>query len=411
MIDVRDELEKHSLLMLLATLAGHVGNYLYHTLSGRFLSVADYGLLTATLGLIQISTLPLQAFSLTVAAQVARNPHAASPLLRSWTARIFRFAPVLLFICLLTAAGTGHSLSITAFLVMLLIAGALLNLQGALLQGLQRFQWMAIRAACLFPGRAALLMILLLFGVRNSSGALAAHGLAVLITLWVSHKGLYPLPAPASAPPPPVLRDSLRSFPALAGFAVLMSADVVLARLLWDPETAGRFAQAAIPARMILWLPLPIASALFPKIAVPHGQRAYVFRKATAYTLLLLFGAWAGCQLFPALPLRILYGAPDATGHPVDWLRGMATAMAPLGLAHLLLQAELARGRCRHLLPLPLLAAAYLLGAWRFADGPDTLIPLLTAVSWTAAAGLSIGVCFPRPPECPPPKPLRRVAA
>jgi len=394
----RDQLEKHSMLMLLASFSGHAGNYLYHTLSGRFLSVSDYGLLTASLGLLQISTLPLQAFSLSLAAQSARRPAVAAPLLHLWTRRILHLSPALLLVTLLSASATGHSPLLAFLLTPVFIAGALLSLQGGLLQGLQRFSWMAVRAVCLFSGRALLLGLLLLMGARSGAGALAAHGLAVLLTLWVSRKGLHRLPDSAAATAPAVLRESLRGFPALAGFAVLMSADVVLARLLWDPETAGRFAQAAIPARMILWLPLPIASALFPKIAVTDPASTLVFRKAILYTLLLLFGAWAACMLFPALPLRILYGPPDAAGHPVDWLRGMATAMAPLGFAHLLLQSALARGQSTHLFLLPLLAAIYLVAASRFAENPETLIALLTGLSWLAAAGLTAGLFVPPPP-------------
>lgn len=387
--------------MMLAAFAGHAGNYVYHSLSGRFLSIGEYGLLTAILGLLQITSLPLQSFSLAVTAAVSRDPGSAEPLLRQWSLRFVRAFPILLMISLFLARVRGYSLSMGAFLAALIFASLLLALTGAALQGLQRFAWLSLRAIGLFPGRAVLLAGFLFMGSRSAGAALSAHGIAVFMVLFLSLLGLHPLPSPTGTGEPGILRFTLQSFPALLGFSILMTADVVLARMLWEPEAVGVFAKAAVPARMLLWLPLPIASVLFPKLAdpkAPHPRRT--LRKALLYSALLILPAWGMCVFFPGILLRVLYGPPVPGEHPGLWLRSLATALAPLPVIHLLLQAELTGKRPFLRILLPVGAAVYVGSVLWLRLPPDALIRLITLLSWGTAvlslAVLSLPHCNPR---------------
>ncbi|MFO1490868.1 MAG: hypothetical protein U1F87_08175 [Kiritimatiellia bacterium] len=51
------------------------------------------------------------------------------------------------------------------------------------------------------------------------------------------------------------------------GYHVLSAGDVILAKRLFAPDTAGLYAQVAVAARMVIWLPLPVAKAISLKVS------------------------------------------------------------------------------------------------------------------------------------------------
>ncbi|MGA0334343.1 MAG: hypothetical protein ACO3NW_10350, partial [Kiritimatiellia bacterium] len=176
-------------------------------------------------------------------------------------------------------------------------------------------------------------------------------------------------------------------------FSTLMTADVILAKRYFDPLVAGQFAQAATLGRMILWLPLPIAQVMFPKV-VHEGsarpeQRRTLF-KALAYTLLLILLTLTAGWFAAPLLLKAVYGLEALPPGQLQWFRSTAIAMALLGPVYMLLQYELARGKIRRMLPLCLLAPLFPLGAHYLHQSPQQLLSLLIGLN--AAALLS---CLP----------------
>lgn len=398
MTPAADRLERHALLMLAASMAGHLGNAFFHMLTGRVLPIGEYGLLIAVLGALQLFQLPLTALNLTLARQSAADPALVVAILR----RGLRHS-LLLTLCAFLWLGWARP-AVQAFfatqwdglspaLSLLIGFSFALTLTGGLLQGRQRFRWMAARALSLFLLRA-LFAAGLIFGLRASAGAaLLAHLLAMAATLGVSLAGLRAdwarLPAPAAPLPSAggaLGAHVLKTLPALAGFAILMSADVVMARRLFSPETSGRFAQAAVLARMVLWLPLPVASAMFPKVVTPGPEARRTLRKATLYTLALLLGTLAGFWLLCPVLLRGLYGHADA--QLASWTRAMALAVAPLGLTHVRLQFELAQGRFVFGFALLALGLVYGLRVMGFPPDVPGLILSLAAASLLSAGGM-----------------------
>ncbi|MCC5846491.1 MAG: hypothetical protein JJU29_00235 [Verrucomicrobia bacterium] len=382
-----DRLGQHSFLMMAATLAGHFGNYAYHFISGRWLTDGEYGMLVALLAVVNMTSLPLGALGLSITRAFAvlnqSGRHAQlHHLLCRWFRRLGLVAAALMLLSIVFAGSVGDWLGMPrrapVLLAMLIIAMNLfLLLTGAALQGLQRFGWLAARSGLLFMPRAVFLVFCLLLGAKTAGWALLAHGLGMCMALGISLWALRRLHGPrdsAPSPYPPLMGSTLKAMPALLGFAVLMSADVVLAKRFFPADAAGHFARAAVLGRMILWLPLPVAAAMFPKVV---GQAPHLLKKACAFTLALILVALAGCWLGADLLLWLLYGIQNPAPQHVAMVRHMGLAMAPLGLVHVVLHYELAQNRVRHLWPLILIAAGYLIGVRLYHPSLMSLIHIL----------------------------------
>ena len=408
-----DRLERHALLMLIASLSGHVGNYVFHSLTGRLLPLADYGLMIAVLGALQILHLPLTALNMAVAQHTAAHPKASRALLAKGSRLLLILSLLVSLILwmaqvpLLTFFSSDRSILLP--LAAILIALSLfLTLTGGLLQGHQKFRWLAARSLSLFLLRALFCLVLLLAVYPAAELALLAHLLAMLATLAVSLTGIRHCIAEKISGHAsrldlmPVGLQTLKALPALAGFAVLMSADVVLVRRYFSPETSGRFAQAAVLARMVLWLPLPIASAMYPKVITPGTAARHTLRKAAAYTGALLLLTLAGFWLTAPLLLNLLYGTANpeilspeilspelVSPELVSWTRHMALAMAPLAFTHVLLQYDLAQKRFVASGVLLLMAFGYLAAVALHHPTIESLIKILLLTNSISAIALS----------------------
>ncbi len=400
----RDRLEEHSLLLMLATLAGHAGNYAYHLICGRLLTENEYGLLMALFSGVNLILIPMGALSLALTRSISlldRDDAPLRPAFFRWQRSLVLLAVVGLFCSLPWLPKLGDLLHLDRFAPMLLAALIpALNLQlclsGAGLQGKQRFPQLALRGSILFATRGLLVLLCLYVGWRAAGWALLAHLLgmlaAQLFSIWSLRQDLQRSPEKASpSSHKPATKQALLSAPILLSFSLLLGADTLLARIYLDADSAGRFAQAAVLARMILWLPLPIAQAMFPKVISGHEQRHSTLKKALLYSTALLFSALGGCLLFAGLGLRILFG-PEIGNDQILWVRLMGLAMLPLGMTQLLLYYELARGRIRRLWSLILGAALYLALSLIRHSSPELLLQNLLLSSWVTLSLLCVSL-------------------
>jgi O-antigen/teichoic acid export membrane protein len=312
---------------------GYAGNYAYHLITGRMLSEIEYGLLIALFGIINLLLLPMSALGLAFTRAISIDlEHSHGSGLKNLTVKGSIGMTGAAFGILVLAVGFSGSLQqafgfnrLAPIFLAACILGTnlLLTLSGSLLQGLQQFKGLALRGSLLFVLRALLVGFCLFFGWRAAGWALLAHLLGMVVALgvsfWVVKKHL---PAPDLShriEVRPILMHALRLAPLLLAFSTLMTADVILAKHYFDPLTSGQFAQAATLGRMILWLPLPIAQVMFPKVdrkdIATDAQRHTLF-KALGYTLILILGAlvvgWVGAPY----ALRWIFGISSPSRKP-----------------------------------------------------------------------------------------------
>ncbi|WP_052882310.1 hypothetical protein [Kiritimatiella glycovorans] len=400
-----DHLLYHSLILMGVGHAGSVANLLFHLLMGRTCSRAEYGVLAAMLSAFLVFSVPLMALQSTLAHFCGRlekegREHEIRRLLQSWLKRVLLVAGPLLLLLLLAGGPIRRALYLDSALPVALLAAVLFvaafrPVLSGVLQGLQHFFWMSVTVNAwtflrlLFGGIAVGL------GFATAAGGLTAHLLGMVACIAIGGAVLARrLPAPAGDPGKPVAtnRYFLLSLAALFGYALLMNGDNVLVKLFFPAEIDfGDYARASAVARIIVFLCQPVGFALFPKV-ISTGASAAADRKtlfkALALTGLLIAGVVAAVTLFPAVPLRILFGVIDPAPGLVQLLRGVCVAMAPLGLIFVLLNYELAQHRFACILWVGGAAAVFIAGVALFHETTGQVAMALAASTYGALAGL-----------------------
>jgi O-antigen/teichoic acid export membrane protein len=402
----RDNLIRHSVVVLVLTHIASVGNLLFHVVMGRTLSKEEYGILVSMLGIALIFTTPMVAMQNTLAhfaARLAQENRAGDirGLIHKWMKKIFMVgAPLCLLILVLSsplASALHLASSLPLVLTTLTILAALFVpvLSGAL-QGTQSFVWMSVTANAwgivrLIAG-AALVVCISATAVSGLT-AYAAGMVASLAIGFVAVALVVPRGGSTGQEAEQSDRYFLLSLASVLGYSVLMYADMILVkRFFTDPEDYGNYARAATIARTMVFLPQPIAGALFPKV-VSDGSRSEAdtgrLVKALLFGCVIIAGSLTLCIMFPELLLLALYKDTAPTAAMLKLVRTISCAMAPLGLTFLLMNFELAQRRFACLWILFACAAALVGGICLFHSSLWNVVTVLACCATMSTVALA----------------------
>jgi O-antigen/teichoic acid export membrane protein len=393
--------------MLLVILNGiaNVANVVFHMVMGRALTGEQYGILAALLNLMLVVATPLDALRNAMAHFAARAHRLESPALaraiaRRWCVRIGLLAvPAGLALWFLrgTVADFFHLANPAPIIVVsvFLPAFMLLPVLAGILQGLQCFWWFGGIVHGVSLLRLALGLSAVALISATAYHAVLAHGLAMMTGAltaffaveWVTRSAGERVEATRGIGP-----YFLKAMLMLAGYGVLMNSDVMLVRH-FHPEAAGEFAWAATIGRSVVFLPMPIAMAMFPKVI-----SAGVASRSSRLTALKALGMVAGMisvgaavsLIWPWLPLLILYGIKNPSPSLEHLVRMVILAMCPLGVSYLLLNFEMAQHRFGTVPWLLALAVAYVGGVYLWHPSVLSIVAVLGAAS-AASAALYVG--------------------
>lgn len=410
----QDGLLRHSMLLLMATQIGNVCNFLFQMLMMRRLSAVEYGILASMLSLILITSTPLEALRTAVAHQTALlsrsgQADAIAHFLAHWARLLGGVAVVTVVAGIAVSVPVAHFFHLPSaspvILTVFIVAGSLFMpyFMGGL-QGMQAFVWMAAHGQVWGVVRyfAALLLVYMIS--RTAMIGLSAHAVGVLASIlfgMIAFRVVLRADKAASAIPFRGGHYFLMSLFVLTGFAILMNADVALVKRFFSPEEAGVFAKAATISRSIVFLPVPIAAAMFPKV-VSSGLSTLTDRgillRAVLFTTALIVVSATICTVAADLLWRVFTGEyPDTETRFL--LRWIFWAMAPLGLTFLLMNFEIAQRRFRAPAMLVLLAIVYVAGValWH-----DTLAQVLTVLTCVNVTSLLVMIVKKRDVALPP---------
>ena len=240
-----------------------------------------------------------------------------------------------------------------------------------LMQGQQNFFWLGWNTILNALGRIVIAAVLVLF-FRGAStemilGVFLGLAIAVGIGMWQTH-GLWGLRAE-----PFNVRELLAQIvPLMLGFGAvqfLFTADTMFVKAYFSSDDSGYYVSAGTLSRALLWLVLPLATVMFPKIvhSAAKSEKSSLLGMVMLGTVILAAGGAVGLTVVGPLFVKIAFGASyvPVTTKVLPWY---AWAMVPLSLANALANNLLARSQFRIVPVLVLLAVAYGVALTQFHD-------------------------------------------
>jgi len=247
------------------------------------------------------------------------------------------------------------------------------------LQGAQNFFWLGWTLMLNALGRFSFAAIAVLaFGFYAAgmlSGVMA--GLLLALAAGVVQTRRFWMLKPSPVDWRPILRQMIPLFLGFAGFQIMFTVDTMFVKAYFPKEQAGYYVSAGTLARALLWVVLPLAAVMFPKLvhSSVKSQKTNLTGLVMLGTAVLSICGAAGLALVGPLIVRIVYKESylEVATTLLPWY---ASAMIPLALGNVLLNQLLAKPSPRLSLGIAMLvlACCYLLGLWKFHDSLVTVL-------------------------------------
>ncbi len=370
-----DGLFRHSLLLMAAAQVTNVFNLVFQIFVMRQLTDSEYSTLGAMLSIFALASMSLGSLSRSITHYTALYQQkgdvgAVSLLLKKVIADLL-IAFFLLFVLLVLFKGQVCAFlkisSITPVFLTVASIGllTLLGSLGGVLQGVQHFLKSTLSSIFQSGSRLLFVVVLMIMGRGLSvMPILGAHAISHLLALALAGWFVISLLRLAGKSDSVIHRKeiygyALAYFCAWSGFSILMNLDIIMAKHYFDAETAGRFAKVAILARMVIFLPLPVASALFPKVVSVDGS-SEKSRRTLVKGLILVGGIVIAAAVMATLLAPLFLRIMGVGAEQSMLLRTMFWALSPLSFVLLLLNYELAQRRFTVVLPVLICAGIYL---------------------------------------------------
>jgi O-antigen/teichoic acid export membrane protein len=233
---------------------------------------------------------------------------------------------------------------------------------GGVLQGRQDFFWMGW-AAILNGLIRIIVAAVFVLGVTGTAtgmmvGIFAGVATNAFVAIWRT-RDLWCLKSEASD------RKALfqQIVPLTLGFGAcqfLFTSDTMYAKAFFTGEEMAPYVAAGTLSRALLWLVLPLAAVMFPKLvhSTARSEKSNLFGLVLLGTGVLAIGGGLGLCLLGPWVVKVVYTSKyvAATTALLPWYVG---AMVPLALANVLMNDLMARGRFRVVPLVVTLAAAY----------------------------------------------------
>jgi hypothetical protein len=233
---------------------------------------------------------------------------------------------------------------------------------GGLLQGRQDFFWMGwssiLGGAARLIGAVILVMAFSLGAAGMMAGALIGVGLTAFIAIWRT-RDLWLIKA-ERFDGRSVTRQVL---PLMLGFGAcqfMFTADTMYSMAYFNGEQMKPYIVAGTLSRALLWLVMPLASVMFPKLVQSRvkSEKSNLFGLVVLGTAALSVCGALGLCLVGPLVVRFVAHAGDVAGTMalIPWYAG---AMVPLAMANVMVNDLLARSRFGVVPFMVVLAAVY----------------------------------------------------
>jgi O-antigen/teichoic acid export membrane protein len=355
--------------LMIANIAGGIFAMGVHFLN-KWISAGEYSTFVTLLMVTAcLPTIPLQMVlaqqSAKAIAENRRGELAGVIRLTFWgVTLVWLIAAVVVFFCqarIVAGWNLPSAMGLWVTLLVVLVSLWMPVFNGAL-QGKQDFLamgWAAIGGGFARVAVAALLVL----GFKGESAAMllgAFAGMAILagVAMWRT-RDLW------TAKPEPFDKRRLLAqvVPLMFGFTAcqfMFTADTMFASALFSREELKPYGAAGTLSRALLWLVLPLAAVMFPKLvhANSKSEKNNLFGLVLGGTGLLTVVGAAGLWLVGPIVVKIIFKEGDVST-VMRLLPWYAFAMAPLAMANVVVNDLMAREKFRVIPWMIALAVAY----------------------------------------------------
>lgn len=312
-------------LLFVASMSTNVLTYLYHVVVGHMLGPVGYGTVAALINLSLIVLIP-STIVVTVMARAAAAltaNHQMGQLHDLW-ARLTLWLLGAGLIAALVLSVLGRDIVAQFFQIgnptavgllgLLFLTSFIAPLNQGVLQGTQRFVWLAIVTAVWPFLRVALAVVFIVagWGVNGAVAALVvASAIPYAVGLWPLRVTLLAVPRVAVALRPWLSYSSTVAIATIAN-TLLYNVDTVLAKHFLSPIDAGHYAALATTGKIVLFVGGSVVTVMFPKVAAAHA-RGERHGPLLAFSMVVTL-ALSGCALLvfvvaPGFVLGKTFGA------------------------------------------------------------------------------------------------------
>jgi O-antigen/teichoic acid export membrane protein len=340
--------------MMLANIFGGVLMWAVHFLSKK-IPEGEYGNFGAFLALVMVlcPTIPLQMLMAQQTAKslaTGRRGELSGILRLMWwgTTLAWLAAAALFLIFQKTILGYWKITDPAGLYLTLLIIllGLWLPVFQGVLQGQQNFLWLGWSMMSSAVGRfgVAALAVLLLhaYSAGMMGGVLAGMLFGCGISLWQSHS-VWRHP-PADFDRRAFLAQVFPLVIGFFGFQIFFTVDTTFVKAYFSEQDAGFYVGAGTLARALMWLVLPLAAVMFPRIvhSAAKSQKSNLMWLVFVGTAILSIVGAASLSLIGPfiIPFVFKQSYVEVAASILPWY---AFAMVPLALANVLLNNIFAR--------------------------------------------------------------------
>jgi len=309
-------------------------NLLYHFFMLRMLSPTEYGHLNTLIALFMVISVPAGTVQTTITRffssfKIKNQYQQAIQLLRHFLILMSIIGLSFFLIILLASSHISAFLQISSrgliilFGLSLIFSMVIPILWGGL-QGLQKFGLLTLNLIMNSGLKLVLgiLFVFLGFGLSGAMGAVAAsYIITTILSLFILGVSLVKGKALAHgkvieeiSPPSRFSEVYHYSFSAglvLLCFMVLTNIDLIFVKHFFTPVEAGYYSIAQMVGKIILILPMPVVTVMFPKLSSTEARikRApSTLGKSLRIAAILCGGAALCSLLFPSFIIKILSG-------------------------------------------------------------------------------------------------------
>ncbi|WP_158850673.1 lipopolysaccharide biosynthesis protein [Saccharothrix deserti] len=322
------------LIVLIASLAQHGGNYLFYVIAARMVTPPEFAAISALIAFGTIAMMPINGVQMAVARDVAvLRTSGTEGEMSGYVRRLGRRTGITCLVTLLVIIPLSPLLSDRLNLgspqpVVLagvwIAAAALLNVLTGITQGMERFGFVAFSLAGPLGALRPLLLPLCVLAAGMAGGmwamiAATAIGLVVMIRPAAQIARVAPTATPA-------MPSTVVAMIALLAFSSLTNADLLVAQAGLAEADRAHYASAVLLGKIALFLPTALAFVLLPKAtaALERGERAEgAVLMTMGLTVVLSLGVAGLLWIMPPWLLTATFGPEYAMAKPL---------LAPLAL-------------------------------------------------------------------------------